>query len=82
MNCAAAASFGTTAQGAEFYRAYDAVLGSWPVPVDAQDVPTAFGSTRVNVCGPTAGRPIILMFGAGATSTVWFANAAALSRGP
>lgn len=65
---------------AEFYRAYDALLDAWPVDVVRTQVPTRFGTTRVNVCGPEDGPPVILLPGAGATSTAWFANIEELSR--
>ncbi len=64
----------------DFFHAYDALLDAWPVEVTAVDVPTPFGSTRVNVCGPESGEPILLLPGGGATSTVWVNNIEALSR--
>lgn len=64
-----------------YLAAYDAVLAKWPVPVEPVDVPSAYGSTHVNVCGTAGGTPLVLLHGAGATSTVWFANVAALGRG-
>jgi len=63
-----------------FLDAYDAVLARWPVPVESVDVPSAYGTTRVHVCGPDRGTPLVLLHGGGATSTVWFANIEALSR--
>jgi pimeloyl-ACP methyl ester carboxylesterase len=56
---------------AEFYRAYDALLARWPVPVEPVDVASVYGTTRVNVCGPADGEPLVLLHGGGATSTVW-----------
>lgn len=67
---------------ASFRAAYDEVLGGWPGPVDAVDVPTPYGPTRVNRCGPAGAPPLVLLPGAGATSTVWGACATAgLARG-
>jgi pimeloyl-ACP methyl ester carboxylesterase len=63
-----------------FLAAYDAVLAQWPVPVRAVDVASAYGTTRVNVCGPEDGHPLVLLHADGATSTVWFANVADLAR--
>lgn len=63
---------------AEFFRAYDRVLATWPVQVEQVDVVSRYGTTRVNVCG--SGSPLVLLPGGGATSTVWWANVAALSR--
>jgi pimeloyl-ACP methyl ester carboxylesterase len=64
----------------DFFAVYDALLDEWPVDVTPVDVPTRFGSTRVNVCGPESGAPLLLLPGGGATSTVWIANVAALAR--
>lgn len=67
-----------------FRTAYDEALARWPVPVEAVDVPTPYGVTRVNSCGPTDAStpPLVLLPGGGATSTVWGAcMAAGLGRG-
>ncbi|MEV7444724.1 alpha/beta hydrolase [Streptomyces sp. NPDC091204] len=60
-----------------FRAAYDEVLGQWPGPVEAVDLPTPYGTTRVNSCGPAGAPPLVLLPGGGATSTVWGAVAAA-----
>lgn len=62
-----------------FTQAYDAVLAQWPVPVDVIELESEYGTTRVNACGPVSAPPLVLLPGGGATSTVWFANVAALS---
>jgi pimeloyl-ACP methyl ester carboxylesterase len=64
-----------------FSAAYDAVLRRWPVPVRSVDVPSPYGSTRVQVCGPEDGVPLVLLPGGGATSVVWFGSVAELARG-
>ncbi|MGW7317753.1 alpha/beta fold hydrolase [Streptomyces sp. NPDC054865] len=63
-----------------FLAAYDAVLDQWPVPVDRMDLTSVYGTTRVTACGPVDGEPLVLLHGGGATSAVWFANVADLSR--
>lgn len=63
-----------------FFTAYDRVLQKWPADTQAIDANTVHGTTRINACGPVDGPPLVLLPGAGATSTVWFANVAALSR--
>ncbi|MGW4893551.1 alpha/beta fold hydrolase [Kitasatospora sp. NPDC004240] len=68
----------TTAAPA-FLAAYDATLARWPVPFETVDVPTEHGTTRVTVCGPLDGRPLVLLHGGGATSTVWLATVGALA---
>ena len=64
----------------DFLAAYDAVLRRWPVPVEAIELTSPYGTTRVNACGPAGAPPLILLNGGGTTSTVWFANVASLSQ--
>jgi pimeloyl-ACP methyl ester carboxylesterase len=72
--------FRTTEGAAAFSAAYDAVLAKWPIPVEARDVPTAYGATRVHVCGAPDTTPLVLLHGGGATSTSWFANVGELGE--
>lgn len=60
-----------------FRTAYDEMLGRWPGPVEAVEIPTPYGPTRVNSCGPAGAPPLVLLPGGRATSTVWGACAAA-----
>ena len=70
----------TTAENRTTYLfAYEAMFALWKVPYDSIEVKTRFGSTHINVSGPADGHPLVLLHGAGLTSTVWFANIAALS---
>ncbi|MFB7474440.1 alpha/beta fold hydrolase [Kitasatospora sp. NPDC056184] len=62
-----------------FLAAYDEALARWPLPVETLTVPTPYGATRVNACGPRDGRPLVLLPGGGATAACWSANAAALA---
>ncbi|MFI6182028.1 alpha/beta fold hydrolase [Nonomuraea sp. NPDC051191] len=64
----------------DFLSAYDAVLERWPVPVETIDLPSAYGTTRVNACGPADGPPLVLLHGGGTTAAMWFANVAAFAR--
>ncbi|MDV6302055.1 MULTISPECIES: alpha/beta fold hydrolase [Rhodococcus] len=64
----------------EFFSAYDRVLLKWPADTHAIDVKTVHGTTRINACGPADGPALVLLPGAGATSTVWFANVESLSQ--
>jgi pimeloyl-ACP methyl ester carboxylesterase len=64
-----------------FRVAYDKVMAKWPGDREALMVPTPFGRTRVNVCGPSDAPPLLLLpGGGGATSASWYAQVAALSR--
>lgn len=71
--------FASTGAGEAFHRAYDAVLAKWPDGTASMALESDYGITHVITCGPQDGPPVILLPGAGATSTVWFGNASALS---
>ncbi|MEV7591583.1 alpha/beta fold hydrolase [Streptomyces sp. NPDC089922] len=62
---------------AAFREAYEEALRRWPGPVDTADLPTPYGSTRVNSSGPAGAPPVVLLPGGGATSAVWGAVAGA-----
>jgi pimeloyl-ACP methyl ester carboxylesterase len=78
----AAPTGGAPADGAlaDFFAAYDKLMARWTVPVETVDVPSAFGRTRVNVCGPAGAAPLVLLHGGRTNSAYWFANAGELAR--
>ncbi|MBR8641784.1 alpha/beta fold hydrolase [Streptomyces tuirus] len=64
-----------------FLAAYDKVMAKWPTSREAVTVPTPFGATHVNMCGPADGPPLLLLPGGGSpTSASWYRQAAELSR--
>ncbi|GGJ48022.1 alpha/beta fold hydrolase [Streptomyces brasiliensis] len=64
-----------------FRVAYDKVMAKWPADREALTVPTPFGDTYVNACGPREAPPLLLLpGGGGATSASWYAQAADLAR--
>ncbi len=65
---------------AEFERAYAAALQSWPVPFEALDVPTRFGTTHVLASGPAGAPAVVLLHCMAGTAVVWRPNVAALSQ--
>lgn len=72
-------TFKSEAGRARYLAAYDAVLGAWPVPYEARDVPTRLGPTHVIVSGPPDAPPLILLPSFAGTATVWRLNVADLS---
>ena len=70
--------FSTPEGHAQYLKAYEAMFSLWPVPHEAVEVKTNYGLTHINISGPGDGYPLILLHGAGLSSTVWFANIAAL----
>ncbi|MER5387928.1 alpha/beta fold hydrolase [Saccharopolyspora sp. NPDC002686] len=58
----------------DFFTAYDAALAQWPIPFEARDLASAWGTTRVHTCGNADGTPLVLLPGGGATSAIWAAN--------
>ncbi|WP_069172521.1 alpha/beta fold hydrolase [Streptomyces griseus] len=64
-----------------FHAAYDDVLAHhWPATTTPTVISTPYGTTHLNSCGPEDAPPLFLLPGGGATSTVWFAQAARLAR--
>lgn len=57
--------------GREFRAAYAALLARWPQPVEALDIDTRLGGTRVHAAGPPEAPPMLLISGGGACSPVW-----------
>lgn len=71
--------FKTPEGQARYFAAYEATLALWPVPVEPFDLPTRFGSTHVNACGPEGAPALLLLPGAAVSSTMWYPNIAAWS---
>jgi pimeloyl-ACP methyl ester carboxylesterase len=72
--------FKTPEGQARYFAAYDATLALWPTTVEPIDLPTRFGPTHVNACGPEDAPPLVLLPGAAISSTMWYPNVGALSR--
>lgn len=65
---------------AGIWTTYDLLLEAWGVDVTNTDVPTRYGTTRVNVSGTEGAPPLILFHGVGDNSAMmWLYNAAALA---
>ena len=72
--------FATPDDRAKYLAAYEAMFALWKVPHDSIDLKTRYGTTHINGCGPSDGQPLVLLHGAGLSSTAWFANIAELSQ--
>jgi pimeloyl-ACP methyl ester carboxylesterase len=60
---------------------YDRLLEGWGVSVEPMDIPTRYGSTRVNVCGSVEAPPLVLFHGVGDDSALmWIYNAEELGQ--
>lgn len=62
-----------------FLYRYHAMLDRWPAAT-TEHLDSRFGRTAVTVAGPPDARPLVLLHGAGATSTIWYALAGLLAR--
>jgi pimeloyl-ACP methyl ester carboxylesterase len=63
----------------EYLTAYQNTLALWPVLPETLEVQTRFGMTHINAAGSPSAPPLVLIHGAQTSSTVWYANVAALS---
>ncbi len=67
--------------GERIRQTYGQLIKEWGVPVEERDVPTRYGTTRVNVCGKVDGAPLMLFHGVGDDSALmWIYNAKALAE--
>ncbi len=58
---------------------YEKVLSGWPAPFRTTFAPTSFGPTHVITSGRVGAPPLVLLSGAGTSSTIWYPNVAGLS---
>jgi len=62
------------------YKLYDEKLEKWVTPYEIIDVPTKYGKTSIIASGNKNNPPLFLFHPNGLTATVWFPNAAELSK--
>jgi pimeloyl-ACP methyl ester carboxylesterase len=72
--------FRSTRAKARYLSFYDGRAERWPLPAETTTVQTSFGRTFVRISGPTGGRPLVLLHGAGGNSLHWVPNIEALSQ--
>ena len=73
-------AFKTPEGEAAYLAAYDAAMKLWPVSYEEVEIPGRFGMTHVVVTGPKDARPLVLLHGYWATSTMWSSNIADFSK--
>jgi pimeloyl-ACP methyl ester carboxylesterase len=64
----------------QYFAAYDAALGLWPLPFESTYITTAYGQTHIISCGVKNASPLVLLHGGYASSTMWFPNITDLAR--
>lgn len=72
--------FPTKAGKSLYLHSYNNALRLWKVKYTEQDVITSYGLAHVIIAGPKNGKPIVLLHGTDASSTMWFPNIQALSK--
>jgi pimeloyl-ACP methyl ester carboxylesterase len=70
----------------DVHAAYEAVLGSWPLPLERHYLPTSFGPSFALAFGPTWPKegsasppPLVLLHGAQSNSSMWIGDAPVLA---
>jgi pimeloyl-ACP methyl ester carboxylesterase len=72
--------FKTRKEKSEYVKSYNRSLSLWKVPFSEEDVKTSFGTAHVTISGPKDAKPLVLLHGMDASSTMWFPNIDALSK--
>lgn len=63
-----------------YLRSYNNALRLWKIKYIEEDVKTNYGLAHVIISGPKDGKPIVLLHGTDASSTMWFPNIRVLSK--
>lgn len=63
-----------------YLRAYDKSLKLWGVPFQEDYIETSLGKAHVIVTGPSDGKPLVLLHGMDASSTMWYPNIKPLAK--
>ena len=64
----------------EYINSYNKSLLLWNVPYHEEDIRTSLGNSHVIISGPKEGKPVVLLHGMDASSTMWYPNIKALSK--
>jgi pimeloyl-ACP methyl ester carboxylesterase len=64
----------------QYINSYNKALQLWKVPYIEEYVATSFGKAHVIISGPKEAKPLLLLHGMDASSTMWFPNSLAFSK--
>lgn len=62
-----------------YEQSYDRAMTLWPISFESIEVPTSKGKAHVLVSGPKDGKPLVVLHGLNASSTMWYPNIKAFS---
>lgn len=72
--------FQTKKEKTAYITSYNKSLKLWDVPYTEEDVKTSFGTAHVIMAGPKNEKPLVLLHGMDASSTMWYPNIKALAK--
>jgi pimeloyl-ACP methyl ester carboxylesterase len=72
--------FKTKKEKNRYINSYNKALQLWQVPYQEENIATSFGNAHVIISGPKDAKPLLLLHGMDASSTMWFPNSKALSK--
>lgn len=72
--------FHTKKEKTAYISSYNKSLKLWDVPYTEEDVKTSFGTAHVVMAGPKNEKPLVLLHGMDASSTMWYPNIKALAK--
>ncbi|KIQ16394.1 MULTISPECIES: alpha/beta fold hydrolase [Flavobacterium] len=72
--------FQTKKEKNAYITSYNKALKLWDVPYTEEDIKTSFGTAHVIMAGPKNEKPLVLLHGMDASSTMWYPNIKALAK--
>jgi len=64
----------------KYYKAYNKALTLWKTPFHEINIQTSLGNAHLIVSGPKNAKPVVLLHGMNASSTMWYPNIKTLSQ--
>jgi len=72
--------FHTKKEKTTYTTSYNKALKLWDVPYTEEDIKTSFGTVHVIMAGSKNDKPLVLLHGMDASSTMWYPNIKALTK--